>query len=100
AAKVRGLPLSYILGTHALPNALLPLSMYYIRNIADLIAGLIFVEVIFGWPGIGQLIFQSLQSLDPNVISAALILVAVATIFGSLMADILLIILDPRVREN
>ncbi|RKX49328.1 MAG: ABC transporter permease, partial [Thermotoga sp.] len=67
-------------------------------SISGLLGGAIIIENIFAWPGMGRLVYQALLQQDIYVVMAASILGAVMLIVGNLIADILLALVDPRVR--
>ncbi len=96
AARARGLGEGRILWVHALPNALVPfltvlgLSLPYLELV---------VEMVFGWPGLGQLEYNAIREQDHNVAMAALMLIASATLLGSLLADLAHAAIDPRARK-
>lgn len=99
AARARGLSERRILWRHALPNALVPFVTMVGLSLPTLVGGELVVETVFGWPGLGQLEYNALREQDHNVAMAALLLIAAATLAGSLLADLAHAALDPRVRE-
>jgi peptide/nickel transport system permease protein len=97
-ARSKGLGDRAILYRHALRNALLPVVTYAGLNTGVLFAGAILTETVFSWPGMGTLLYQSLQLRDYPVILGIFVMVSVAVIAANLMVDILYLILDPRIR--
>ncbi len=83
---------------HAGRNAVLPVVAMIGLDIGNFMQGVIVVEAVFGWPGIGQLTWQAIQQLDIPVIMGVTIVAAVAIVLGNLLADIITGVLDPRVR--
>ncbi|MGA1862397.1 ABC transporter permease [Deferribacter thermophilus] len=98
AARSRGLPEKRILFKHALKNALLPIITILGLSIPGLIGGSVIFESIFGLPGMGQLFYQSVMMRDYPTIMGILVIGAVLTLIGNLIADITYAIVDPRIR--
>jgi peptide/nickel transport system permease protein len=99
-AQAKGLRSRAVLMGHAFRNALLPLVTLVGFAIPNLFGGALIVENVFGYPGVGQLTIKSLQSNDYSVAMACIMMLAVLTVLGNLMADILYGVLDPRVRYD
>ncbi len=98
-ARLKGLsPLREILH-HALPNALAPIINVIALNLAYLITGVVVVEVVFVYPGIGQLFVDSVKIRDIPVVQACCLVFAAAYILMNLLADILSILSNPRLRH-
>lgn len=97
-ARAKGLPENKVVYKHALRNALLPIVTILGLSIPGLISGSIILETIFGIPGMGRLMVESVFSRDYNVIMAGLVIGAVLTLLGNLLADILYGYIDPRIR--
>lgn len=97
-ARAKGLPERVILYKHALRNALLPMITLLGLSIPGLIGGSVIFETIFGIPGLGQLMWQSVMSRDYPVIMANLLLVSFLTLLGNFLADIGYALADPRIR--
>jgi peptide/nickel transport system permease protein len=83
---------------HALPNALGPALRVTVLNVAWLIGGVVLVEVIFTFPGIGQLLVDSIRNLDTPVIEAIALIFAAVYILANLGADLVAAALNPRLR--
>jgi peptide/nickel transport system permease protein len=66
--------------------------------IAGMLMGVVFIEMIFSYPGIGRLFFDSITSRDFAVVNALVMIFAVLTALGTLISDIVLVIVDPRIR--
>jgi peptide/nickel transport system permease protein len=98
AAKARGLPEKTVIFKHALKNALLPIITIIGLSIPGLIGGSVIFESIFSIPGMGQLFYQSVMMRDYPVVMGILVIGAVLTLLGNLIADILYAIVDPRIR--
>ena len=82
---------------HAFRNALIPIITIFALELPVLIGGAIIIEEIFSLPGMGQLMFQSLDAKDEPVIMGITLLAAVVTLLSYLAADILYVVVDPRI---
>jgi peptide/nickel transport system permease protein len=98
-ARAKGLSERRIIFLHALPNALHPIIMNQGSRLDYMIKGEIEIAITMGIPTIGPLILTSVYQRDMYVVASIFILVAVMMILGNLIADILLALLDPRVRK-
>jgi peptide/nickel transport system permease protein len=97
-ARAKGLPETAIIWKHAFRNALFPLITLLGSLLPGMIAGAVVIESIFNLPGMGKLTLESIFSQDWPVVYAVLLLSALLTIAGLLLADILYALADPRVR--
>ena len=97
-AKAKGLSDSKVLKSHALPNAMLPMVSLIAMSIAFIVGGAFQTEYVFNYPGIGWVTIEAVTEMDWPVLQAAFFVIAVAVIFANLVADILLVYLDPRVK--
>jgi len=95
-ANLKGLTRSHIIVRHALPNAWAPIVNVIVINLAYLIVGVVVVEVVFVYPGLGQLIVDSVQKRDLPVVQACCLIFAATYILLNLTADILSIVTNPR----
>ena len=98
-ARLKGLNPLRVIVTHALPNALAPIINVVALNLAYLITGVVVVEVVFVYPGIGQLFVDSVKLRDIPVVQACCLIFAAAYILLNLMADIMSILSNPRLRH-
>ena len=96
-ARAKGLPDRLVIFRHALRNALIPIITIFALELPGIIAGAIIIESIFTLPGMGQLLFQSLDTRDTPVIMGITVLAAVVTLLSYLAADILYVVVDPRI---
>ncbi|HBR3839544.1 TPA: ABC transporter permease, partial [Klebsiella pneumoniae] len=96
-ARAKGLGRTRVLLRHVLPNAVLPLIPMIGIDIGIFMGGLVVVESVFGWPGIGQLAWQAIQQVDIPVIVGVTTVSAVAIVGGNLIADLVLPWVDPRI---
>jgi len=97
-ARAKGLPERIVLFRHALRNALLPLITILGLSIPGLIGGSVILESIFAIPGMGRLFYGAVMSRDHPVIMGILVLGAILTLLGNLLADIAYAMADPRIR--
>jgi peptide/nickel transport system permease protein len=98
AARLKGLRESRVIRRHALPNSLAPAVAVISLDIGYLLGGIIVVEEIFAWPGLGRLLIYALENRDLPVIQAITLLLATVYALSNLLSDIAIAILDPRVR--
>ena len=85
---------------HAVPNALLPVIALTAVSLGYVVGGVIFIESVFSWPGIGQLTYDALQNHDVPVLQGVFLVTSAAVIVLNLIADLVIIALDPRVRAT
>lgn len=95
-ANLKGMTRRHIITKHALPNAWAPIVNVIVINLAYLIVGVVVVEVVFVYPGLGQLIVDSVAKRDIPVVQACCVIFAATYIILNLTADILSIITNPR----
>ena len=98
-ARLKGISPMRVIVKHALPNALAPIINVIALNLAYLITGVVVVEVVFVYPGIGQLFVDSVKIRDIPVVQACCLIFAGAYILLNLLADILSILSNPRLRH-
>ena len=97
-ARAKGLPESKVIYKHALKNALLPVITILGLSIPALIGGSVIIETVFSIPGMGRLAFEAVMARDYPVIMAILVISALLTLLGNLIADICYCWADPRIR--
>ncbi|MEW6001029.1 MAG: ABC transporter permease [Nitrospirota bacterium] len=97
-AIAKGLPGSRVIFKHAFRNALMPIVTILGLSVPGLIGGGVIFETIFAIPGMGQLFYSSTMSRDYPTIMGILVIGAVLTLFGNLIADISYALVDPRIR--
>lgn len=98
-ARAKGLSEARVVWVHGLSNALVPVIQILGISLPRVLNGVLVVEIVFAWPGMGRLIFQAYQSQDYPVIMAAMAFSGALVIAGSLLADLLHAAVDPRVRH-
>jgi len=99
-ARAKGLPERKVIYKHALRNALLPLITILGLSVPGLIGGSVIFESLFAIPGVGQLMWTSVMARDYPVLMGNLVIVAVLTLLGNLLADIGYALADPRIRTG
>ncbi|MBN1095245.1 ABC transporter permease [Blastococcus sp. TML/C7B] len=98
-AQAKGLPARQVFTWHVLRNALLPLVTVTGVQLAYLLSGVVVVEIVFSWPGLGQLALQSVQARDYPVLQGAVLLFAIVFLVINLVVDLLYTAIDPRIRR-
>lgn len=98
-AHMKGLTRFWIVVRHALPNALLPTLTIAALTIAWLIGGLLVIETIFNYPGIGTLLLNAIQDRDLPLVQSIAMVMAVIYVITNLVADLLTLVLNPRLRS-
>ena len=99
-ARAKGLGRARVILRHALPNAILPIIAMIGIDIGIFMGGLVVVESVFGWPGMGQLAWQAIQRVDIPIIMGVTLVSATAIVLGNLLADLIAPLVDPRIRLN
>ncbi|MBD8893663.1 ABC transporter permease [Roseibium litorale] len=97
-AELKGVPLRVRILRHALPNAIAPIINVIVVNLAYLIVGVVVVEVIFVYPGLGQLLIDSVTQRDLPVVQAGGLIFAGLYLFLNTVADVVAIAFNPRLR--
>jgi len=100
AARARGLSEGRVLWVHTLRPALLPVVTLLGLSLPFLVSGSVVVETVFSWPGSGLALLQAAHARDVPVIMGITLMGAVAVLVGSLAADVLYAVVDPRARED
>lgn len=99
-ARAKGLSSRRIIFRHALPNAILPIIAMIGIDIGQFMGGVVVVEAVYGWPGIGQLAWQAIQQVDIPIIMGVTLVSALAIVIGNLLADLIAPLIDPRIRTH
>ena len=97
-ARAKGITRAQVIFRHALPNAVLPIIAMIGIDIGIFMGGIVVVESVFGWPGIGQLAWQAIQRVDIPIIMGVTLVSAVAIVLGNLLADLVAPLIDPRIK--
>ena len=99
-ARLKGLPERLVLNRHALPNALAPALQVTALNLAWLAGGVVVVEYLFAFPGMGSLLVDSVSNRDMPMVQAICLIIAAVYVLANLTADILTILVSPRLRTG
>ncbi|EOT38959.1 MULTISPECIES: oligopeptide ABC transporter permease [Enterococcus] len=97
-ARSKGVPTNRVFTRHIFRNASLPIASQLGYEIVALISGSVVIERIFNYPGIGNLFISSIQQRDYAIITALTLIFGIATLIGTLISDIVMSIVDPRIR--
>lgn len=97
-ARAKGLTRWRVIFRHALPNAILPIIAMIGIDIGIFMGGIVVVESVFGWPGMGQLAWQAIQRVDIPIIMGVTLVSAAFIVLGNLLADLIAPLVDPRIR--
>ncbi|MBC7163691.1 MAG: ABC transporter permease [Roseovarius sp.] len=99
-ATLKGVPYWRVVFRHALPNALLPAINVIALTVAWLLGGVVVVEVVFNYPGLGRLLIDAISGRDLRVVQAITMIVAATYVAVNLVADLLSLMLNPRLRSH
>ncbi|MEB4613604.1 ABC transporter permease [Leucobacter sp. M11] len=97
-AKSKGLRPRIVTGVHIARNAFIPVLTITGIQMATMLGGVLVVEVVFAWPGLGRLVYDSVASRDYPVVQGAVLLIAIAFLTVNLIVDALYALIDPRIR--
>jgi peptide/nickel transport system permease protein len=97
-AQSKGIRGRVVLFRHAVPNAILPIIAMIGIDIGMFMSGIVVVESVYGWPGIGQLAWQAIQRIDIPIIMGVTLVSACAIVIGNLIADLIAPLIDPRIK--
>ncbi len=97
-ARAKGMSEWRVIMRHGLRNAILPIIAMIGLDVGIFMSGVVVVENVFGWPGVGQLMWQAIQSLDIPIIMGVTMVAACFIILGNLIADLVTPLIDPRIR--
>ncbi len=97
-ATLKGMPYRTVVARHALRNALLPSITIIASNVGWLLGGIVVTESLYGYPGLGRLLLQAVQGRDVPLLQDITLLIALVFSLSNLVADVLYVLLNPRVR--
>lgn len=97
-ARAKGLTERVVLRRHAFKNAAIPLITVVALDLATIVTGALYVEIIFSWPGMGQLFYRAATRRDYPILMAVTMLAAVVVVLANLIADVVYAWLNPRIR--
>lgn len=98
-ARAKGVKESIVVLKHVLLNAINPLITHFGFAFSSLLSGALLIENVFNYPGLGLLLYEAFMSKDQHVVMAAVMLSCTMLVVGNFIADILIAILDPRIRS-
>jgi len=99
-ARAKGLPESVVIRKHALRNALLPIVTLVGFELPILFSGSVIIETIFSWPGLGLLSIRAVFQRDYQIVMALNMIGAFLMVAGNFLADILYVLVDPRIKYS
>jgi peptide/nickel transport system permease protein len=99
-ARAKGLTERAVLARHVLRNAIIPVITMLGIQFGYLLGGTLVVEVVFGWPGIGQYAIGSITSIDFPAIMSVTVVISIFFVLSNLLVDILYFYVDPRIRAS
>jgi peptide/nickel transport system permease protein len=97
-ATLKGLPRSVVIRRHVLRNSLLPTITVIATQVAYLIGGLLIVETLFNYPGLGRMIYTAANNKDFPILEAGVLVIGIVYLVATLIADVLYTVLNPRIR--
>lgn len=97
-ARSKGLSSGIVVRRHILRNALVPVLTIAGIQFATILGGVIVVEVVFAWPGLGRLVYESVAARDYSMIQGSVLLIAAMFLLVNLVVDVLYAVVDPRIR--
>ena len=97
-AILKGMPMRQVIRRHVLPNAMLPTITVIATNFGYMLGGLIIVESVFAYPGIGQMLLRAIQTRDIPLLEAVALIIAATYALSNLVSDLAYAALDPRIR--
>ncbi|MCI1943449.1 MAG: ABC transporter permease [Lactobacillus sp.] len=97
-ARSKGVPENVVFNKHILRNSVLPIVAFLGNTITGLLSGSMIIESVFSYPGMGKLFLDSISQRDYTTLTALILLFGMLTLLGNLISDILLSIVDPRIR--
>jgi peptide/nickel transport system permease protein len=99
-ALAKGLPMKRIKGLYAAKNAMLPSITGFAMSLGFVVGGGLLTEMVFGYPGVGLMLFQAVQAKDYPLMQAIFLFISAAVLIANFCADIAILALDPRVRDG
>ncbi|MBP2056952.1 peptide/nickel transport system permease protein [Lactobacillus colini] len=97
-ARSKGVPEKVVFNKHILRNSLLPIAAFFGNTITGLLSGSMVVEMVFSYPGMGKLFLDSISQRDYTTLTALILIFGILTLIGNLLSDIIMSIVDPRIR--
>ncbi len=97
-ARSKGVPENVVFHKHILRNSLLPIAAFLGNTITGLLSGSMIIESVFSYPGMGKLFLDSISQRDYTTLTALILIFGILTLIGNLLSDIIMSIIDPRIR--
>lgn len=97
-ARSKGVPVDVVYRKHIFRNSILPIAAFFGFTITGLLGGSVMIETVFNYPGMGSLFIEAVGVRDYTVMTTLILLYGTLTLFGSLISDILMSVVDPRIR--
>jgi ABC-type dipeptide/oligopeptide/nickel transport system permease component len=97
-ARAKGLASRYVILRHALPNAMIPILTVFTGQFANLLGGVVVIESVFGWPGVGRLAVNAIFRRDYLIVTGTVLVFTAIVILVNLMTDVFYSVIDPRIR--
>ncbi len=97
-ARAKGLSEAKVVYKHALKNALLPVVTVIGMNFGFMLAGAVLTETVFGWPGLGRLMYEAINARDYPVLMGMFVVISIFVIIVNILTDIVYFLLDPRIK--
>ncbi|MBF0779826.1 MULTISPECIES: ABC transporter permease [unclassified Granulicatella] len=97
-ARAKGVPMNKVYSQHIFRNSILPIVTFIGYDITSVLGGSVFLENIFSFPGMGKLFIDAINGRDYSLMVALILMYGLAGLFGSLISDIAIAIVDPRIR--
>jgi peptide/nickel transport system permease protein len=99
-ARAKGLQNAWVVGRHVLPNALNPIITMAGMDIPWFIGGVVLVERVFNWPGVGRMAVEAIETVDVPLILGTVIFTALMVVLSGILIDLVQSLVDPRIRHN
>lgn len=99
-AEAKGLPRSRVVFVHALRPALIPVSALFFLDLPWVLGGSVIIETVFGYPGVGSLLYKAIMTLDYPVVMGIILFIAILTVVSNTVGDIVVGVIDPRVKAS
>ena len=98
--RTNGVPQSVIMSKYIMKNAVIPAINIFSMSMTRVVTGALYIEILFAWPGLGRLIYQSIMDRDYLVLSAGFFLITVVVVLFMLLVDMVHVMIDPRIRRK
>jgi peptide/nickel transport system permease protein len=99
-ARSKGASQQRVILRHVLPNAVMPIVTIVGLQFGNLLGGIVAIEMVFNWPGIGFLMIRAVQQRDFPLVQAIIVVISTTFVLINFLVDLLYALVDPRIREN